>query len=1045
MTRDLAHRHGIAGLRSARALASLVTWNVLITLVAAWNVGSSGPVFAEETIVEQEEAIDGHEEAPSRQEGTAESRISLAGRAGYLAFETFGRNNSITHVELMPYLEMDQYTLFSDVRFFMSDDGYFGGNVGFGYRYRVPEGNRFVGASFWYDLDDTTSEMYHQLGVSLESCGSLWDVRTNLYLPIGDYEQDYGIGVRDQQFVGNQIDFTGTRTFGTAMTGFDLELGLPLPQEFARARNISVTPGTYMFFGGGSQDIYGYKVRAEGNITRNVAMQVEMTDDDTFGTTVMLGAEFVLPGGSRLKKPANVMSRIRTDQFVHRNYNIIVSKQVDLMSGLTAINPATGLPYTVQHVSSAAGGMGQGTVEDPFQAIADAQAAGGDIIFVHGDSVFSDPLVMQSGEQILGEGVDHRISYGEYGIDLLPTVNNSAARPTLLGVSGAAVTLASNSVLSGFVVDSPTGRGIVGDSISGAIVRNVAVQNAGSDGLYLLNATGENAFYQLAITDAVGAAVHIDGGDSEIVMSGTVDNSAGRAVLLENTTGGELDLTDMVVDDDGGEGVLVEDVDGDVSFGTVRVRNSSTTGIAIDGGSGDVSFAGALVENAAGSGIDIRNNTGTFAFDDLEVGNQSGGPGVSIVDSTADGTFDSLDIETDGATGLLVQNGGEIAIEGGDIDSANASAIDIENATVDATLTSVSSSGATVGIRIVDHEGDFLIMGNEADGTGGLIQNATTGVLLDNAGTIGFQYVDFDGNGVGINAANTERLALSYANVTDSTSFGIDALNTELLEIVNSTFEDNGGAGANSIRFRSDTQGDYSLLVYESSITDASDAAIAVSTSGSGDGSSLTLQLYDTGITTSLSGAAGLRVDWNGAIVASVLNNTIEGTGGSNTGVDITTTSTSELVNFAVNQNTFAFHGGNDVAVNFVTSGPSQIATSLNAIAFEAAGGTGLQFDLAGSADVSVASNYIVDNVSGGTGVLFSSIAGPSTVALRSNTIDLLSTTTVIDRGIIFTSVTGTVELVNPGTNTVNGATTSFYAPVGSLDGYTYVNGATVP
>ena len=277
----------------------------------------------------------------------------------------------------MPYLELDQHTLFSDARMFMSNDGYFGGNVGFGYRYRVPERNRFLGASFWYDLDDTTGEMFHQLGVSLESCGSLWDVRTNLYIPIGDYEKDYGIAVRNQQFVGNQITFTGARTFGTAMTGFDLELGLPVPTEFARTHNVSVTPGTYMFFGGASQDIYGYKVRAEGNITSNVAMQVEMTDDDTFGTTVMLGVEFVLPGGPRLKKPTDTSSRIRTDQFVHRNYNIIVSRQVDWRSGLTAINPATGQPYTIQHASSTAGGAGLGTAEDPFHTIADAQAAGG--------------------------------------------------------------------------------------------------------------------------------------------------------------------------------------------------------------------------------------------------------------------------------------------------------------------------------------------------------------------------------------------------------------------------------------------------------------------------------------------------------------------------------------------------------------------------------------------------------------------------------------------------------------------------------------------
>jgi hypothetical protein len=103
----------------------------------------------------------------------------------------------------MPYFEAGQHTLFSDARFFMSNDGYFGGNAGLGYRYRLPEGNRFVGASVWYDLDDTTSELFQQLGISLESCGSLWDVRTNLYFPIGNSEKDYRIAVQDQSDHGH--------------------------------------------------------------------------------------------------------------------------------------------------------------------------------------------------------------------------------------------------------------------------------------------------------------------------------------------------------------------------------------------------------------------------------------------------------------------------------------------------------------------------------------------------------------------------------------------------------------------------------------------------------------------------------------------------------------------------------------------------------------------------------------------------------------------------------------------------------------------------
>ncbi|MHB8897256.1 MAG: right-handed parallel beta-helix repeat-containing protein [Thermoguttaceae bacterium] len=913
------------------------------------------------------------EEAPTRAAGPAKSPFSISGRAGYIAFETFGREDSILHTELLPYVQVGPNTLFNDTRFFMTDQGYFGGNVGFGYRYLVPEKNRFLGASLWYDLDDSTGEMFHQLGVSLESCGSLWDVRSNLYFPIGDFEKDYRIEVQDQRFVGNRILYTGERTFGEAMKGFDLELGLPLPTEFGRAHNISITPGTYMFFGDAAPDIYGYKVRAEGNVVRNLALQTEMTSDDTFGTTVTFGIEFVWPGGSRLEDPGDIGSRIRTDQFVHRNYNVIVSRQVDLQPDTVAVNPATGQPYTVQHVASSSGGGNLGTVDDPYHTISEAQAAGGDMIFVHGGSVLDDPLVMQPGDQILGEGISYGIEYGGFGFDLLPTVNESTARPTLLGTSGAAVTLASNSYLSGFIIDSPTGYGIAGDAVQGAVVRHVEIAGSGLDGLYLHNAGDGNTFEDLAIADAGGA------------------------------------------------------------------------GVLVDGGTGGLCFSDTAVENAAGAGVDVRNRSGAFTFDGLTVRANGGGPGVHIQDTTGEGTFEELDIETNGATGLLVRNAGGLELASGQIESVNGTAVDIEDARVDAALTRVSSSGAPVGIRIVDHDGTFLIVGDDSLGSGGLIRSAATGVVLANAGTVGFQYVDFDGNGVGIDASNTDRLGFSFARVTDSTSYGLDTMNTKVIEVVNSRFEGNGGVAGNSIRLRADAEGSFGFYVSKSTIIDTSAGALAIATTGAGDDSTLTLQVHDSQIATGRLGASGVQLDWNSPLAASILRNAFTGTGGSNTGIDVTTTSTSQLVQVAVGENTFAFDGGNDVGMRFHTSGPAKISAGLNTIDFDGANGTGMAFALAKSADVYLYKNTITDNVSGGTGILFDSMVGPSNVTLQTNTIKLLSTTSIIDRGIVFTSITDTIRLLSPMNNTVTGATVPFYAPVGTIQGHTYVNNVTVP
>ena len=77
-------------------------------------------------------------------------------RVGHLAFETFGRDSSITHVEVMPMIPLDNAALFSDWRLFIDNHGEIGGNVGLGYRQWVAEFDHVVGASFWYDGDNTS-------------------------------------------------------------------------------------------------------------------------------------------------------------------------------------------------------------------------------------------------------------------------------------------------------------------------------------------------------------------------------------------------------------------------------------------------------------------------------------------------------------------------------------------------------------------------------------------------------------------------------------------------------------------------------------------------------------------------------------------------------------------------------------------------------------------------------------------------------------------------------------------------------------------------
>ncbi len=69
------------------------------------------------------------------------------------------QDRSILPVEMFPFFKMDDSLFFSDLRFFPTVEGTFGGNVGFGYRYYSKTWDRVFGISGWYDADGTRDDL----------------------------------------------------------------------------------------------------------------------------------------------------------------------------------------------------------------------------------------------------------------------------------------------------------------------------------------------------------------------------------------------------------------------------------------------------------------------------------------------------------------------------------------------------------------------------------------------------------------------------------------------------------------------------------------------------------------------------------------------------------------------------------------------------------------------------------------------------------------------------------------------------------------------
>ncbi len=150
---------------------------------------------------------------------------------------------SLFPVELFPFFLMDHQLYFADVRAFPTVDGTFGGNVGLGYRIYNPSLDRVFGISGWYDADGTRDPYFQQFGVSLETYGRWWDWRANVYVPFGQTFDQTSLGAigNSARFVGNNVVYNELQGYISAMTGFDMELGVPIPGKFAERTTCGFT------------------------------------------------------------------------------------------------------------------------------------------------------------------------------------------------------------------------------------------------------------------------------------------------------------------------------------------------------------------------------------------------------------------------------------------------------------------------------------------------------------------------------------------------------------------------------------------------------------------------------------------------------------------------------------------------------------------------------------------------------------------------------------------------------------------------------------
>lgn len=675
-------------------------------------------------------------------------------RAGVLAGPAIGRDVGLVPVELMPYAFAGKGMFFGDIRGFRANSDQWGANLGGGYRYHSERFDRIFGANAYFDYDNTSGALFRQVGFGLETLGKLWDMRVNTYFPTGVTEQLISVNFvpGSERFVDHRILFDQQRIIGNALTGFDMEAVTPIPGRLMQRHDVRVAGGWYHYKGQELDAFTGWKTRLQGNLLPSLQLQVEVTHDAIFKTNVVFGAAWTY-GGYRQPETERRTQFSRMTEPVRRNYNLIVAKTGVLDAGIVAINPNTGVPYFVEHVASYAppgdyANPHTGEVLTPWQTVNQAQtdpafapsiaAAGGDIIFVHADSVYSaatfpvdNAVTLTPSIRILGEGngVEHRINVANLGQIPLPRATAFVNRPLFAGSATNGVTLLSGSAtspseFSGFQIGAspadpllpgPVGNGIFGNGVANVLITQTDVNFAGGDGVLLTDTTGPVTFRGTLVNDPTGSAFHVSGGIGGVTFTddpvsgaqGRIVNSGDYALLVENTLAGSfVNLTGSTITDTAGLGILIDNNNGTVTVDDTTINNGLVTGIEVRGGGGNTNFRGAVsIDNPLGDAISIHD---TLAASSVTFSQSA--PGVTITNRNMHGIN-------------LLANAGQVKFTGPVsitdllVPFAVPAAVEYQNSSGNAQFLSLNITGGggegiVIGGPVGNNTGQFLVTGN---------------------------------------------------------------------------------------------------------------------------------------------------------------------------------------------------------------------------------------------------------------------------------------------------------------------------------------------
>lgn len=569
-------------------------------------------------------------------------------------FESGGQvstNRSLGEANLFVPLYQDSDTLlFTDLRGMFDDQNAREGNFGLGLRQMLSSGWN-VGAYGYLDIRRSSyGNTFHQVTLGAEALSETFDLRANAYLPVG--ESEVRIGSTSSSSTGpwtSQAVISGTslaiqhqavKTTTTsyevekAMAGVDAEVGVRLPVfEPDSGFDLRAFFGGYYFDGSGVEAVGGPRARLELTAQDLAGIPgVKLTGGVTYQSDNVRGDQWIAEARLRVPLQPPAPAPDQALSYMERRMMDAVVRDVDVVSntGNATRSTDTTLSSTEDAINTWNGDVVStfaqvdGATQDAaaLQAALDAAGTGG-VVLLTGNLTAPGGILLNANQTLIGGGSTLKLRGASSGVEVDFTAAGGSGRIT--GADDALVEMAAGSTLSGISVENTaTGANdfaVVG--ASGAILDQVDVLSSANG----VKAAGTTGF---------------------TLQGGSVTANQGIALDLTNSTGIDVDGTEIVQNGASGLGIRADHAAG-------TIRNSSITTNGNGNGLDDIDPsarpAHAVTVNNSGSlsidgntittngtqanGIHVTNSAGITISDNAITTNNYMSRGIHLLDSNS--------------------------------------------------------------------------------------------------------------------------------------------------------------------------------------------------------------------------------------------------------------------------------------------------------------------------------------------------------------------------------------------------------------------------